>query len=352
MPPTQAAVIEVDSGAIRSSRGLKIAWLFWLLAIPALWWALRTIPFQQIAAVLVNLQPWQIAVLVAINLGVIAIFSLRWWILLKALGGKLPFFRAIGYHLAGFGVSYFTAGPQVGGEPLQVMLVSQKHPVKLAAAVSSVFLDKVFELLTNFTFLVFGSFWVLSRGILGNISGTGLWVGAGVLLVVPLLHLLTLRWRVFPLSQLLRRLPRWSWLEKVVNLTAQSEELISRLLQTNPKVIFTAAIISVAGWLLMFAEFTLMLRFLGGAFTSPQIFLAFLASQLAFLTPLPGGLGALEASQVMVFTSFGAPAAIGLSVSLLMRARDVLFGLLGIVIAGNALNKRSAQPRAVPVQEE
>jgi len=102
----------------------------------------------------------------------------------------------------------------------------------------------------------------------------------------------------------------------------------------------------------MFAEYTLMLRFLGGSFASPQIFLAFLTSLLAFLTPLPGGLGALEASQVMVITSFGATAAIGLSVSLLMRARDVIFGLMGIFFAGNALHKRSAQPRAVPVQEE
>ncbi|HWR66101.1 MAG TPA: lysylphosphatidylglycerol synthase transmembrane domain-containing protein, partial [Bellilinea sp.] len=250
------------------------------------------------------------------------------------------------------GVSYFTAGPQVGGEPLQVMLVAQNQKVKFPAAVSSVFLDKVFQLLTNFTFLVFGSLWIFSRDILGNIPGAGWWIGAGIVLAVPLLHLLTLRRGVFPFSHLIQHLPRWSWLEKVTNVIAQSEELISRMLQTNTKVIFTAAIISAVGWLLMFAEYAFMLRFLGGTFAAPQVFLAFMASQLAFLTPLPGGLGALEASQVMIFTSFGAPAAIGLSVSLLMRSRDILFGLLGIVIATTALNKRSAQPRVVPVQEE
>ncbi|HWR65457.1 MAG TPA: hypothetical protein VN364_05015, partial [Bellilinea sp.] len=104
--PNQAAAINVDSGTIRPSGRLKIARLLWLLAIPALWWALRAVPYQQIAAVLTNLRVWQITALVAINLGVIAIFSLRWWILVGALGGGLPFFRAVGYHLAGFGVSY------------------------------------------------------------------------------------------------------------------------------------------------------------------------------------------------------------------------------------------------------
>jgi len=351
LPSDEPAADQENAIAVRKPSGFKLVWLFWLLAIPALWWALREVPFPQIAATIANLRGWQIAVLLVINLAVIAIFSLRWWFILKAMGGNLPFIRAIGYHLAGFGMSYFTAGPQVGGEPLQVMLVSQSDTVKFPVAVSSVFLDKVFELLTNFTFLVFGSLLLFSRGMSGEISARGWWIVAGVLLALPLLHLLALRNGFFPVSRFLARLP-WPWLRKVVSLTAQSEEHISRLLKTNPKVIFSAALISAVGWLLMFAEYALMIRFLGGIFNSTQIFTAFLASQLAFLTPLPGGLGALEASQVMVFTSFGALAGIGLSVSLLMRARDVLFGLVGLAIAGTALNKRSAQPRAVPVQEK
>ena len=56
--------------------------------------------------------------------------------------------------------------------------------------------------------------------------------------------------------------------------------------------------------------------------------------QLAFLVPLPGGLGAMEASQVFVYTAFGYPAAIGIGISLLMRARDILNGGLGLLLAG------------------
>ena len=352
MSPDPQMLPKEGKTALRSSRGFKVGWLLWLLAIPALWWALRLVPFQQIASAIVKLTGWQILILVGLNFGVIVVFSLRWWIIVRAMGGRLPVLRAVAYHLAGFGVSYFTAGPQVGGEPLQVMLVTQNHPVKLPAAVSSVFLDKVFELLTNFTFLVFGALLIFSRSGNAALPGGGWWAGGAVLLALPLLHLVALRKSIFPVSGILSWLPSWKWLQKITNLVADSEQNISALLQSNPRVFLSAAVISAAGWLLMFAEYALMVRFLGGLVSISQLLTAFLASQLAFLTPLPGGLGALEASQVVVFTSFGAPAAIGLSVSLLMRARDVLFGLTGLAIAGTVINKRAAQPRAVPVQEE
>ncbi|MRR32096.1 flippase-like domain-containing protein [bacterium] len=350
--PDSHIIPENGKTALRFSRGFKISRFLWLLAIPALWWALRLVPFQQIAATIVKLTGWQILILVALNLGVIVVFSLRWWVIVRAMGGKLPFSRAVAYHQAGFGVSYFTAGPQVGGEPLQVMLVTQNHPVKLPTAVSSVFLDKVFELLTNFTFLVFGTLLIFSRNGNDVLPGGGWWAAGVVLLALPLLHLLALRKSIFPVSNILARLPSWKWLQKISNLVAESEQNISRLLQSNPRVILLAAVISVIGWLLIFSEYILLVRFLGGQLSVTQVVTAFLASQLAFLTPLPGGLGALEASQMLAFTSFGAPAALGLSVSLLMRARDMLFGLMGLALAGTAMNKRFAQTRAAPAPEE
>jgi hypothetical protein len=47
------------------------------------------------------------------------------------------------------------------------------------------------------------------------------------------------------------------------------------------------------------------------------------------------GLGALEASQVYALTAMGYTPAIGISLSLLMRARDILNGGLGLLLAGN-----------------
>ena len=340
-----------DLGVVNRARPgtvkFRLAWLFWLLVIPALWWALREVPLQQIVDTLASLRGWQLLALASVNVGVLAIFSLRWWIFLRVMGGRIPFSRAVGYHLIGFGVSYFTVGPQVGGEPLQVLLVSRHPSVTLPAAVSSVFLDKVFELLTNFTFLMIGSLLILISGASGKWPGGGWWVAAAVLLALPLLHLLALSRGKYPITGLITRYTLPAWLLRAAKLIVQSEEQISALLRTKPVVVLTAAAISVAGWLAMFAEYALMLSFLGQSMNLVQLMTAFLASQLAFLTPLPGGLGALEAGQVLAFSSFGAAAAVGLSASLVMRVRDLIFGLLGLALADNELRKldtRKAPP--------
>jgi len=54
---------------------------------------------------------------------------------------------------------------------------------------------------------------------------------------------------------------------------------------------------------------------------------------------LPGGLGALEASQVFALGFFGISAASAMSLALFMRARDLLIGGLGLLLAGRMIAK-------------
>jgi uncharacterized membrane protein YbhN (UPF0104 family) len=78
-----------------------------------------------------------------------------------------------------------------------------------------------------------------------------------------------------------------------------------------------------------------MAEFLNVHLSFEQILAALTAALFAFLMPLPGGLGALEVSQVYALTAMGYTPAIGISLSLLMRARDILNGGLGLLLAGN-----------------
>jgi len=54
---------------------------------------------------------------------------------------------------------------------------------------------------------------------------------------------------------------------------------------------------------------------------------------------LPGGLGALEASQVFTLGKFGFTAATALSLTLLMRGRDIFIGGLGLILASHRVTK-------------
>jgi uncharacterized membrane protein YbhN (UPF0104 family) len=71
---------------------------------------------------------------------------------------------------------------------------------------------------------------------------------------------------------------------------------------------------------------------------------AWAAGWMAFLMPLPGGLGALEASQVFVLGRFGIRNAATISLILLMRGRDLLIGGLGLLMAGTAAWKKKTGP--------
>jgi uncharacterized membrane protein YbhN (UPF0104 family) len=89
----------------------------------------------------------------------------------------------------------------------------------------------------------------------------------------------------------------------------------------------------------MVTEFALIANFLGIQLPFWQTVSAWTAGWLALLVPLPGGLGALEASEVFALGAFGVSAALAIGVTLVMRGRDVLIGGFGLLIASRVLEK-------------
>lgn len=94
----------------------------------------------------------------------------------------------------------------------------------------------------------------------------------------------------------------------------------------------------------MIGEYALMTSFLGIHLTFWKTIAAWAAGWMAFLMPLPGGLGALEASQVFVLDRFGIRNAVAVSLVLLMRGRDLLIGGLGLLMAETASWKKKSGP--------
>ena len=256
-----------------------------------LWWALRGVPLADIWAGLRALRPWQIALLLALNAAVVALMAARWWIIVRAESRRTPFLPLVGYRLAAFGLSYFTPGPQVGGEPLQVITLRRDYGLTFARATATVILDKLLEFLVNFVLLAIGA-WALTRvGLVrGDGSGSipGL-VALGLLLSWPLAHLTLMYHGRLPLAAALRRLPILPSDSKAFRLAVVSERLAASFCRRHPRALLAAvgfSLLSVAGIL---AEYALMLEFLGVRLGALQVIAALTALQLAFLMPLPGG---------------------------------------------------------------
>lgn len=301
-------------------------------------YALRGVPLDSIRRALSALSLAQIGALLALNAAVILLMALRWWLVARAEAPGLPFLPLVGARLAVFGISYFTPGPQVGGEPLQILALQRGQGMSFARAAATLILDKLLELLGNFLFIGFGLLAFLRLGRLAEIP-LWAWLPLALLLLWPALHLLLLRGGMRPLSLLLgaarpsRRRHRW------MRLLAVSESLAGSFTRRHPFHLLGALAASLLCWSGMTLEYMLILNFLGLHPDLWQGLFGLTASLLAFLLPLPGGLGALEASQVAALGSLGYPAALALSVTLVMRARDLLNGGLGLLIAPRWLRR-------------
>lgn len=309
-----------------------------ILGLALLALSIRAVSLEEIFTTLRRLHWWQLGVLAITNIAVLAAFTGRWWFLLRGAGHKLPFMSVFGYRLAAFGLSYFTPGPHIGGEPLQVLLVEREHGVPRNSALAAVALDKVIEFSVNFTFLLLGIAAALQWRVVPEEAGRQALGLAAALLVLPLLYLGATAAGHHPASRLLNPVARrWNRFAKAHRLMAESEALVGVTFRRAPRAFFAAVLITVIGWLLMIAEYWLMVRFLGVTMTLPQLVIALTAARIATLLLIPAGLGALEASQTMAFATLGLDPAVGVTVGLLIRLRDTLFGAFGMWWGGRKL---------------
>jgi uncharacterized membrane protein YbhN (UPF0104 family) len=129
---------------------------------------------------------------------------------------------------------------------------------------------------------------------------------------------------------------------------AAAEGQIGQFCQEKPLAVAGASLFSLLTGGAMLLEYWVTLQFLGVQVDLLQAVAVLTAAMIAFLFPLPGGLGALEASQVLAMTALGLNPALGLSVSLLIRARDISLGGLGLLIGGMLARKR--RQAAIPAQ--
>jgi uncharacterized membrane protein YbhN (UPF0104 family) len=165
------------------------------------------------------------------------------------------------------------------------------------------------------------------------------WVALAALMLWPPVHLALLFRRRHPLGAVLRaalpRFQRQHWFR----LAVAAEYLAATFVRRRPRALAAALLASLVAWSGMGLEYFLMLNFMEILLTPWEAFAALTASLLAFLLPLPGGLGALEASQVLALGALGYPAPLAIGLTLLMRARDLLNAGLGVVLAGGRLAK-------------
>ncbi|MFN2119695.1 MAG: lysylphosphatidylglycerol synthase transmembrane domain-containing protein [Anaerolineales bacterium] len=323
---------------VRSSRG----WRLGVNVAPGilvgllLYFALRGARLDIIWHLIVQLQARQLLAILGLDAAIFLVFGLRWWLVARVQAAGMGLADAVLVRLAAFGISYFTPGPQFGGEPLQAIYLNRRHGASIPNATAAVALDKLIELLGNYFFLVAGVAAAISSGLIPLASPVTI---LGVLLVAalaawPLAHLLLLRAHAHPLSAALARaLQDRGQRSRFVRSIRISERLMGRFCRRRPGRLMALLALSLCAGGLAVAEYALVISSFSAVLNVGQTLSAWTASWLSFLIPVPGGLGALEASQVAALGHFGVAAEAAIGVTLLIRARDIVMGGTGMLLA-------------------
>jgi uncharacterized membrane protein YbhN (UPF0104 family) len=175
-------------------------------------------------------------------------------------------------------------------------------------------------------------------GVLNSGSDHVLILVPACLVALPIIYLIALRFGYLPISSTIRKLeshfspsPKY---QQLLRTLGDTESMVSGFCRQNLGTLILGAVLSAVIWAFMIFEFGLMLQFFGIQFDLVKILIALTAARIAFLLPFPAGLGTLETGQVMAMGLIGVNPALGISVSLLIRARDVLFGGAGLLLGG------------------
>lgn len=314
--------------------------LLWLIALSLVSWTLSQMPLADIGHTLGNLNGSQWLAWALVNCLVIIVATARWRLLSRMLGNPVGFIKLLLIKQAGQTVSFITPGPQFGGEPLQIYWLYKRTGMTIHSAVLSLGIDRFYELWINFLMLMLGvSLLLLAPGIGLQTGGDDSW-GQILLLMVTLLVVLTalaLAAVIQPefISSSLEKLSsRWLNSPRLKNLDDHWQLMgadIRRVIATKKTGLLTALILSLLVWAFIAFEMWLVLGFFDIRLNISGLILILVAMRLALLLPLPGGIGTLEAS---IFWSFQllelAPAA-ALAVIAIMRLRDALVLLAGLV---------------------
>jgi uncharacterized protein (TIRG00374 family) len=317
-----------------------IGWrgLLLILGLILAWQALRGMPWDKAWLNLTAISPFALLILLALNLVMLPLMTARWWHILRMLGSPVGLFTVCAYRFAANAVSSLTPGPHFGGEPLLAYLLYQRQQIALSSAGASIALDRMLELLASIVVL---SFSLILLTAAGNGVLTGGW--ALSLAVSMLAVLLTFLAALFtgrrPLSRFGSWLTRLNGKERSASLNTarplleaikQGETMAENLFHHHRPSFLLANLYSLGHWLGVFAEFWLMAAFMGHPLSFIQLLSVVIAARLAFLTPLPAGLGVLETALPWITATLGLGSAFGLSLCLIIRVRDILFSLAGL----------------------
>jgi len=298
--------------------------IFTLVGAAMLVWSLRHIGINRVIAALAMIRPWQIAVILVLPFIAFAIAALRLKILLKGFGQEAQFFRLWRLIFTGFVVSYIAPSFDLSGQTVKALILSSQG-LPRPAAMAALAVDSASRFLVN--------------------TVGGLLVAAGVVRYLGIYRSAISAATLTLIGVALAAIILWNFLRGGGSMThflhrylptrhRQDFEDFDRLLidfsRSGRRSILSAILISAGGYIFEILGVAMALWFLGRKPDILSVAVIYLAIYVPKALPVPGGLGFAEAGGALAPALIGSSGALGLTVALLLRARDLTGLTVGI----------------------
>jgi glycosyltransferase 2 family protein len=311
--------------------------LFIVLGIVAVVLIYKTVKISEVLKTLSNTTPLLLLYYIIIQFIMIVVLTWRWQVILKSQGVKhIGFWKLNNYRLVGQGVSFLTPSGKLGGEPIRAGLTSSRENITFEKSLSSVLIDRTIDISSALAFFSLGAIILLLSFVIPAVLATIL----VIVCMVALFLIITFNYRMLKGKAFFHYLFRFLGLSRIKKLKKFEEKLIDveslviKFYHEDRKYFYQAIGISALSWVLMFVEYKIAALMVGQSLTPLQIFLVFSFIGIAYIVPVPMGIGSLEASQVTAFSIMSISSAAGLALSFLVRIKDLFIAIIGVALLG------------------
>ncbi len=311
--------------------------VLWIFAIIALAAAVFFLGWEEIKGILLQANPYVLAVLCLLQVGTLAMSAYMWHFLMRKLAPGYSFGRVFAVYLGGNFVESITPAAKMGGEAARIYLFRRLTSLPYTKLAGVLLVHKYISLLPFVllcTFMLPLSLFLLKLPpffIPAFIALIGLF--AAVVILLRARHSSHSKGKKSSSSEL----PEWQQKWNRVFLFLKDAASQARTLTTRREQLVLLAI-SLCVWALYPLKVYLVATMLGLRVDMVVAAMATYSAYMISMIPLlPGGLGTFEGSMAFIFAFSGLAPAAGLAIALLTRLVTYWFSLLLTAVAAATL---------------
>jgi len=287
---------------------------------------------SEIWSILLKFSILKFAAILLLFLFGLALWTYKWNIILKTHNHRLKFRKLFMFRIIDYAIGYVLPTGMFGGETTRAYL-THKEGVHLPTAISTIIIDRALELTINVVLGLLCIVYLLANKVLSH----NMTIIFTIFLFIMIFFLVFFYYNfmnkkgVFTAFLKFFRLNNLKFIKKFESKIERVEHYMIRFFNHHKLKFFYALFIAALGWVVFFFQAYLIFYFFGYHVKFITVFLVMILSGFVTTLPMPAYVGILEGGIAGIFMLVKLKASAGVAYSLILRARDIIFIILGFI---------------------